>query len=68
VPPGDVEALSGALDLLLEDAVLRDRMAAAARRRAEELPRWKDTIVGFLRVLREVVAGWSRPKDLRGPV
>jgi glycosyltransferase involved in cell wall biosynthesis len=56
VPPGDAEALSGALDLLLKDAALRDRMSAAARRRAGELPRWEDTAAGFLRVLNEVVA------------
>jgi glycosyltransferase involved in cell wall biosynthesis len=56
VPPGDVGALSGALDLLMNDAGLRGRMSAAARRRAEELPRWYDTAAGFLRVLRELVA------------
>jgi glycosyltransferase involved in cell wall biosynthesis len=56
VPPGDVEALCGALDLLLNDAGLRDRMSAAARRRASELPLWEDTAAGFLRVLRELVA------------
>ena len=56
VPPGDVEALSGALDLLLKDVALRDRMSAAARRRAAELPRWADTAAGFLRVLNEAVA------------
>jgi glycosyltransferase involved in cell wall biosynthesis len=60
VPPDDIEALSGALDLLLEDAGLRDRMSAAARRRAKRLPRWEDTTTGFLRVLREVVAERSR--------
>jgi glycosyltransferase involved in cell wall biosynthesis len=60
VEPGDVEALSGALDLLLQDAALRERMSSAARRRAEELPRWKDTTTGFLRVLKEVVAERSR--------
>lgn len=53
VPPGDVEALSEALDLLLKDTGLRDRMSAAARRRARRLPRWEDTTAGFLRVLRE---------------
>jgi glycosyltransferase involved in cell wall biosynthesis len=56
VPPGDVEALCGALDLLLNDAGLRDRMSVAARRRARELPRWEDTAAAFLRVLRELVA------------
>jgi len=60
VPPGDVEALSGILDLLLKDAGLRDRMSAAARRRAEGLPRWEDTTAGFLGVLRDVVAERSR--------
>jgi len=56
VPPGDVEALSEALSLLVNDAGLRDRMSAAARRRALALPRWEDTAASFLRVLRELVA------------
>lgn len=56
VPPGDVEALSGALDLLLNDAGMRGRMTAATRRRAKGLPRWEDTTAGFLRVLRELAA------------
>jgi glycosyltransferase involved in cell wall biosynthesis len=60
VEPGDVEALSGALDLLLQDAALRERMSAAARRRAKSLPSWEDTATGFLRVLEEVVAEWAR--------
>jgi glycosyltransferase involved in cell wall biosynthesis len=60
VEPGDVGALSGALDLLLQDAALRERMSSAARHRAEELPRWKDTTTGFLSVLKEVVAERSR--------
>jgi glycosyltransferase involved in cell wall biosynthesis len=67
VPPGDVEALSRALDLLLRDAALRDRMSAAARRRTGELPRWEDTAAGFLRVLNEAVAERSRPSS-HGPV
>ena len=53
VPPGDVQALAEALDLLLKDPGLRGRMSEAARRRAETLPRWEDTAAGFLRVLRE---------------
>jgi glycosyltransferase involved in cell wall biosynthesis len=60
VPSGDVGALCGALDLLLGDADLRGRMSAAAHRRARELPRWEDTIAGFLGVLREVVSEGSR--------
>jgi glycosyltransferase involved in cell wall biosynthesis len=60
VPPGDVEALSGALDLLLQDPNLRERMSAAAHRRAGELPRWVDTAAGFLRVLIDVVREPSR--------
>ena len=55
VPPGDVEALSGTLDLLLQDGILRERMSAAARQRARELPRWVDTATGFLQVLIDVV-------------
>lgn len=34
VPPGDPDALAGAIGLLLEDPVLRARMAEAGRRRA----------------------------------
>jgi glycosyltransferase involved in cell wall biosynthesis len=61
VPPGDVGALSEALDLLLGDAIRRKQMSAAARRRAGELPRWEDTADGFLRVLREAAAQRSLP-------
>ena len=53
--PGDIRALSEALDLLLGDADLRRRMSAAARRRAEGLPRWEDTVAGFADVLGEAV-------------
>ena len=56
LPPGDIGALSGALDLLLEDLTLRSRMSAAARRRADYLPRWKDTVAAFRQVLEEALA------------
>jgi glycosyltransferase involved in cell wall biosynthesis len=56
VAAGDVGALSGALDLLLEDPALRCRMSAAARRRADHLPRWEDTVAAFQRVLIEAFA------------
>ena len=54
-PPGDTEALSDALDLLLRDPTLRARMSTAARRRAANLPRWEDTVAGFRRVLEEAL-------------
>ena len=57
VPPGDTDALSGALGLLLSDAGLREEMSAAARRRAAGLPRWRESVEGFLGVLRGVVVG-----------
>jgi glycosyltransferase involved in cell wall biosynthesis len=56
VPAGNIRALSGALDLLLEDTVLRSRMSAAARHRADHLPRWEDTVAAFRRVLEEASA------------
>ncbi|MEW6635185.1 MAG: glycosyltransferase family 4 protein [Actinomycetota bacterium] len=55
VPPGDAEALAGALDTLLADAGLREKMSAAARRRAGELPGWEETVRGFFSALREAV-------------
>jgi glycosyltransferase involved in cell wall biosynthesis len=56
VPPGDIGALSRALDLLLGDPALRSRMSTAARRRADHLPRWEDTVAAFRRVLEEASA------------
>lgn len=55
VSPADPEALSEALHRLLSDAGLRRKMSAAARHRAAGLPRWADTVEGFLGVLRDVV-------------
>lgn len=55
VDPGDTAALPEALSRLLADAGLRAKMSAAARRRAASLPRWSDTVDGFLGVLRDVV-------------
>jgi glycosyltransferase involved in cell wall biosynthesis len=52
VRPDDKQALSTALDLLLEDPRLRASMSAAATRRASHLPRWEDTLAGFEQVLR----------------
>lgn len=55
VPPGDTGALSGALGTLLSDAGLREKMSVAARRRAADLPRWRDALDGFRGALRAVV-------------
>ncbi|WP_207957089.1 glycosyltransferase family 4 protein [Rubrobacter tropicus] len=55
VPAGDPEALSDALDRLLSDAGLREKMSAAALQRAAGLPRWRDTVDGFLAALGEIV-------------
>jgi len=63
VPPYDVEALSAALNQLLGDPALRNRMSEAAYRRAEGLPSWEDTTAGFLRVLRETQV----PRSVRRP-
>jgi len=57
VPPGDTDALSGALGRLLSDAGLGEKMSAAALRRAAGLPRWRETVEGFLGVLRDAVGG-----------
>lgn len=59
VPPDDVEALSAAIDLLMEDPDLRTRMSAAAFHRAARLPSWRDTVEGFHEVLRSVAGDFS---------
>ncbi len=60
VPPGGTDALSGALGRLLSDGGLKQKMSAAALRRAASLPRWRDTVRGFLDVLRSVVGERGR--------
>jgi glycosyltransferase involved in cell wall biosynthesis len=60
VQPDDRDALSAALDLLLGDSKLRERMSAAAIRRASRLPRWEDTVAGFEEILRAAVSARTR--------
>jgi glycosyltransferase involved in cell wall biosynthesis len=60
VPPGDIAALSRALDLLLGDPILRGQMSLAAHRWADSLPRWQDTVKGFQRVLKEALISHPR--------
>ncbi|KPM52898.1 glycosyl transferase family 1 [Frankia sp. R43] len=57
VPPGDADALAGAIRTLQDDPELRARMGAAGRRRVEELFSWKAAAAGtaawYEKVLRE---------------
>jgi glycosyltransferase involved in cell wall biosynthesis len=65
VPHDDVSALADALDLLLGDPGQRDRMSAAARRRAASLPRWRDTVAGFHEALHGAVSLAVSPTGAR---
>jgi glycosyltransferase involved in cell wall biosynthesis len=56
VPPGDADALAHALRRLLTDADERRRLGDAAWRRAQRLPRWRDTAAAFARALTEAAA------------
>lgn len=44
VPPGDVEALAGALTRTLGDAGVREQFAEGARRVRDQLPTWEDAV------------------------
>ena len=57
VPPGDEEALAATLRRLLEDAALRDRLGAAAARRAEAFS--ADRMVAAVQAVYEDVFGAS---------
>ena len=61
VPHDEADALADALDLLLGDPGLRDRMSAAARRRARGLPSWSDAVAGLREALREAVSREDHP-------
>lgn len=52
VPPGDVRALTGALQTLLADTALRERLAAAGRRTYEQ----RFSAAGFVAALRSLYA------------
>jgi glycosyltransferase involved in cell wall biosynthesis len=52
VPPGDAGALAGAVRDVLDDAGERDRLRAAARARAAQLPTGEDAV----RQVREIYA------------
>jgi glycosyltransferase involved in cell wall biosynthesis len=51
VPPDDPPALAATIDRLICNKLLRQELAAGARRRATSLPSWDDTVHGFRHVL-----------------
>lgn len=55
VPPGDVDALSAAMDRFARDPNLRKRAGEAARRRAEDLPTWRETEARFVAVVKRLL-------------
>jgi glycosyltransferase involved in cell wall biosynthesis len=57
VPPGDVEALAGALRTVLNDADARARLAANARRVRNRLPTWDEAATKMAAVLERVASG-----------
>lgn len=65
VPPGDVDALSGALARLTEDASLRTRWGEAGRRRFD-LFRAGDVVPRIEQVYAGLLARRSQPADHRG--
>ncbi|MDM0016140.1 glycosyltransferase family 4 protein [Variovorax saccharolyticus] len=52
VAPGDVDALRGALQQVLDDAGLRARLAEGAREARRSLPTWDDSAARFAAALR----------------
>ncbi len=60
VPPGDVDALADAIEMLVEDAALRRRLAFQARARAARECRPEETA-------RRYLAAYAELADVRGP-
>ena len=54
--PGDVAGLASALRAITTDDVVRARLAAGARRRAEALPTWGDSARLFFASVRELLS------------
>ena len=59
VPPGNVDALAGALSCVLDDADLRERLTAGARRVRNRLPTWDDAADTMETVLARLEADAS---------
>ena len=61
VPPGDAVALADKLEVLLRDAALRERMAAAGRERLETKFAFANTVNDLEALYREVLKEPARP-------
>jgi glycosyltransferase involved in cell wall biosynthesis len=59
VAPDNVEALGDALQLVIEDADARERMAIASRQGAERLSTWHQSAQQFAATLERLAAGGS---------
>jgi glycosyltransferase involved in cell wall biosynthesis len=55
VPPEDTAALQAALEALLVDAGLRQRMGSAARQRVEQNYSWHGVAQAYLDLMRKIV-------------
>jgi glycosyltransferase involved in cell wall biosynthesis len=60
VPPGNVAALRDALARVLDDAALRERLAAGARRAREHLPTWEEACARFDHALGRTLSDRER--------
>jgi glycosyltransferase involved in cell wall biosynthesis len=65
VPEGDSAALAAAIDRLLDDALLRARLGAAARRRAVTDLSWERCVDGMLAAYAAALAGRRRAVGAR---
>lgn len=61
VESGDVDGLTSALRMLAEDDEMRDRLGAAARRRAATFLTWEQTAERFFTAVREAAGRASPP-------
>jgi glycosyltransferase involved in cell wall biosynthesis len=55
VPPGDIDGLARALELLAMDPRLRERLGGAARRRALARPTWDESAALFFGAIRDAL-------------